>query len=251
MGDWTKRIVMFNFLKKKETPVIEFYCHPNYHGIIPEPRPANKHVPDWFKSIPPTLKTRDHNNRDNLTAKKCMPMLDAMTLGYVIPLCGDLGVKTSDDCNQIEVFNPNEIKLAEFHNLEQLGPKAPGMPAPPVKFINHWIIKTAPGWSTLIMPLVNNSLTNPNFTCLSGLVDTDNYPKEINFPAVWHTPNFDGYLPAGTPLVLAIPVKRDSVPRDCTVRPMTTEEFNDIEGIRKKQNTRLHVYTNELREKRK
>jgi hypothetical protein len=242
---------MINIFKKKETPIIEFYCHPAYEGMLPKPRPASKYMPDWFKSIPPTLTTKDSNNRPNLTAKKCMPMLDAMTLGYVIPLAGDLGVKTSDDCNHIEVFNPREIKLAEFHALEQLGPKAPGMPAPPVKFLNPWIIKTAPGWSTLLIPLVNSSLENPNFTCLGGLVDTDRYPKEINFPAIWHTPNFDGYLPAGTPLVVAIPIKRNSIPRDDITRSMTDKEFKEIEILRKQQESRLHVYTNELRESKK
>ena len=242
---------MFNFLKRIEKPIIEFYCHPNVEGTIPTPRPASKHVPDWFKSIPPTMSGRDARNRKGLTAKKCMPMLDAMTLGYVIPLCGDLGLKSSEDCNTIEVFNPDELKLAEFHDLNQLGPKAPGMPAPPVKFINPWVIKTAPGWSTLIIPLVNNSLANPHFTCLGGLVDTDTYPKEINFPAIWHTPNFDGFLPSGTPLVVAIPIKRSAVPRECVTRPMTDKEFKDIDIIHRKQCNKLHVYTDELREKRK
>jgi hypothetical protein len=240
---------MFNIFKKK--PIIEFYCHPNFEGIIPEPKPASKFIPEWYKSIPPTLDSKDHQNRPNLTAKKCLPMLDAMTAGYVIPLAGDLGLKSSEDCNTIEVFNPPEIRLAEFHSLHQLGPKAPGMPAPPVKFINPWIIKTAPGWSTLIIPLVNSSLENPHFTCLGGLVDTDKYAKEINFPAIWHTPNFDDYIPAGTPLVVAIPVKRDAITNSSLVRSMTREEFLNIEAIRKKQVSRVHVYTQELREKRK
>lgn len=240
---------MFNIFKKK--PIIEFYCHPNFEGIIPEPKPASKFIPEWYKSIPPTLDSKDHQNRPNLTAKKCLPMLDAMTAGYVIPLAGDLGLKSSEDCNTIEVFNPPEIRLAEFHSLHQLGPKAPGMPAPPVKFINPWIIKTAPGWSTLIIPLVNSSLENPHFTCLGGLVDTDKYAKEINFPAIWHTPNFDDYIPAGTPLVVAIPVKRDAITNSSLVRSMTKEEFLNIEAIRKKQVSRVHVYTQELREKRK
>ena len=240
---------MFNIFKKK--PIIEFYCHPNFEGIIPEPKPASKFIPEWYKSIPPTLDTKDHQNRPNLTAKKCLPMIDAMTAGYVISLAGDLGLKSSEDCNTIEVFNPPEIRLAEFHSLDQLGPKAPGMPAPPVKFINPWIIKTAPGWSTLIIPLVNSSLENPNFTCLGGLVDTDRYAKEINFPAIWHTPNFDDYIPAGTPLVVVIPVKRDAITNSSLVRSMTKKEFTNIEEIRKKQVSRVHVYTQELREKRK
>jgi len=240
---------MFNIFKKK--PIIEFYCHPNFEGIIPEPKPASKFIPEWYKSIPPTLDSKDHQNRPNLTAKKCLPMLDAMTAGYVIPLAGDLGLKSSEDCNTIEVFNPPEIRLADFHSLHQLGPKAPGMPAPPVKFINPWIIKTAPGWSTLIIPLVNSSLENPHFTCLGGLVDTDKYAKEINFPAIWHTPNFDDYIPAGTPLVVVIPVKRDAITNSSLVRSMTKKEFTNIEEIRKKQVSRVHVYTQELREKRK
>ena len=83
------------------------------------------------------------------------------------------------------------------------------------------------------------------------MVDTDNYSKEINFPAVWHTPNFDGVLPAGTPLVLAIPIRRDAVPSKPVIREMTDSEFKHIELTRKKQDTRLHVYTKELREPRK
>jgi len=167
-----------------------------------------------------------------------------------MPLCGDLGIRTSEDLSQIEVFNPPGIKLAEFHNIEQLGPKAPGMPAPPVKFINHWVVKTAPGWSTLFIPLVNNSLTNSHFTCLGGLVDTDKYSKEVNFPAVWHTSNFDGHLPAGTPLVVAIPIKRHFSTKS-PVRRMTEKEFKHIDNIRKKQDNRVRVYTDELRVKNK
>ena len=242
---------MFNFFKKKEAPIIEFYCHPEHCGMIPEPKPASKCIPDWFKSIPPHMPGKDKVNRPNFTAKKCLPMLDAMSLGYVIPLCGDLGLQTSEDCSTIEVFNPDQIKLAEFHPLDQLGPKAPGSPAPPVKFINHWVIKTAPGWSTLFVPLVNSSLSNPHFTCLGGLVDTDTYPKEVNFPAVWHTSNYNDYLPAGTPLVVAIPIKRNSLKNESLIRPITDEEFNHIDTIKRTQQSRAHVYTNELRDKRK
>lgn len=242
---------MFNFFKKKKTPIIEFYCHPDLFDVIPSPKPASKYVPDWFKSIPPFLPEKDSKNRPAMTAKKCLPMIDAMTLGYVIPLCGDLGLKSSEDARTVEVFNPDTIKLAEFHSLHQLGPNAPGMPTPPVKFLNPWTIKTAPGWSTLLIPLVNNSLSNPHFTCLGGLVDTDTYSKEINFPAIWHTANFDGYLPAGTPLVVAVPIKRDAVPKEVVARAMTSDEHGVILNIQKKQDSRNHVYTQELRDKRK
>jgi hypothetical protein len=236
------------FAKK---PIIEFFCHPNLKGVIPEPRPASKHIPEWFKSIPQTsTDKRDTFGNPAMTAKKCLPMLDAMSLGYIIPLACDLRVVTNNDCSMINITNSPEITGAEFHNIEQLGGKTgPGFPAPPVKFINYWVIKTRPGWSTLVMPLINGD--NPNFTCLSGLVDTDRYVKEINFPAIWHTPNFDDRLPAGTPLVVVIPVKRSAIPKKPSVRDMTDAEFKEVEIVRKKQQSRTHVYTSELREPRK
>jgi hypothetical protein len=58
-------------------------------------------------------------------------------------------------------------------------------------------------------------------------------------------------LEAGTPLILAIPIKRDAVPSKPTVRATTEKEFETINLLSKMQNTRRKVYTNELREPRK
>lgn len=245
-------MLSWNPFKKK--PIIEFFCHRDDVATLPQPRPAAKYIPEWYKKIPQVIKDgngdRDQFGGHVFTAKKCMPMLDAMSLGYVIPLIADLSVKTNHDCSTIEVTSSPNINVCEFHDIRQLGERtAPGFPAPPLKFINPWIVKTAPGWSTLFMPLINNM--ESHFTCLSGLVDTDMYPKEINFPAVWHTPNFDDLLPAGTPLVVAIPIKRDAVPSKPVVRDMTDQEFERVNLITKMQNTRRKVYTDELREPRK
>lgn len=241
---------MLNYLKFWGNDIIEFYCHPDYYGVIPEPKPAVKCIPDWFKVISPVDRDRRDNFNDfAMNAKKCFPMIDAMSLGFIIPLCGDLHVKTDADVTDIKVHNPPAIKLAEFHDVRQVGGSTfPGYPANPVKFINHWVIKTAPGWSTLFIPPINHLATD--FTCLGGLVDTDNYPKEVNFPAMWHTGNFDALVPAGTPLVTAIPIKRNSFNKKPKVRKMTDTEFKKIGKISKMQNTRHHVYTKELREKR-
>lgn len=230
--------------------VIEFYCHPKLKGIIPEPRPAVKNFPDWFTSLPnEDASERDVFHTPTMTAKKCFPLLDAMSLGFSIPLCGDVHVKVDEHGRRIEARDPPGLHLAEFHSLTQVGGKnAPGYPLQPLKFINHWVIKTAPGWSTLFIPPLNHF--NRDFTCLSGLVDTDKYPKEVNFPAVWHTPNFDGLIKAGTYLVTAIPIKRNSFNKKVKIRDMTDKEFKDIDIITQQQATRKNVYTNELREKK-
>lgn len=243
--------MLSKLLKVFGNDIIEFYCHPNYHDVIPEPKPAVKHLPDWFKSLPPELenKTDPAFNIPVMTAKKCFPMLDAMSFGFIIPLCGDLQVTVDEDMTDIKVHNPQEIRVAEFHDVDQVGGQnAPRFPLSPVKFINHWVIKTAPGWSTLFIPPINH--VDAPFTCLGGMVDTDNYPKEVNFPAVWNEPGFNGVLPAGTPLVTAIPIKRNSFKKKPKVRKMSTKEFQTIEIIRKRQHTRTHVYTNELRVKK-
>ena len=130
---------MFNILKK--TPIMEFMCHPTYRGVIPEPKPAAKFMPDWFKKIPISMDDRDHFGGRGMTLKQCMPVMDVMSLGYVIPLQGDLGVSTNADKTEIKVTNPPELALGAFHDIKQVGEMtAPGFPTAPIKFLNHWII---------------------------------------------------------------------------------------------------------------
>lgn len=244
---------MFFGRKKEEPPIIEFYCHPDYAGVVPEPKPASKHIADWFKKVPVDVPSeRDVIGMPGLTIKHCIPVLDAMKLGYVMPLGAELGVRTNGDCSIIELKNTKTIPSAEFHSIEQLGGKnAPGYPAKPIKFINHWIIKTRPGWSTLFLPLVNN-FGEYRFTCLGGLVDTDTYAKEVNFPAIWHAENYHGRVDAGTPLVVAIPINREALTGGkAPVRKITDAEFAEITRIQRSQDSRRGVYSKELREPRK
>jgi hypothetical protein len=142
------------------------------------------------------------------------------------------------------------FSVAEFHNNSQVGGHN-GIKlnnGNPIKFINRWIIKTAPGWSTLFVPPIN-AFDQP-FTCLSGLVDTDVYPKEVNFPAIWHEPDYSGKIPAGTPLVTAIPIKRSNIMNKVNIRKMTEKDIKLVEKMTKIQDSREHYYTNELRVKK-
>lgn len=234
-----------------KTPVIEFLCEERYWGVAPEPESAAKNVPDWFKKIPPYSKTtRDAHNNPSMNAKKCLPMIDAMAVGFTIPLPIDQHVRTNHDCSLLEV-GPTTTRLdrgMEFHSLEQVGNHPAFGPGKPIKFINPWVIKTAPGWSTLFIPPINS--LEDRFICLGGLVDTDKYPKQVNFPGKWLKPNFDDYLPAGTPLVTAIPIKRADMDVKHKVRQLTHEELLEVDRIRRCQESRLHYYTEELREKR-
>ena len=236
-------------LKFWDDEVMEFYCQPELFGVIPEPRPAVKYFPDWFKRIPPTLQGRDQFGGPSFSAKKCFPLIEAMSLGYMMPLAGDTRIISNNDCSEIQATNPPAVKTVEFHNVEQIGGKgAPGFPGNPVKWINHWVIETAPGWSTLFIPPINHF--NENFTVLGGLVDTDRYPKEVNFPSVWHTRNADVGIPAGFPLIQAIPIYRKKLSKKARIREATLNEVTRIAKMQKIQQSRLSYYTNELREKK-
>lgn len=242
---------MNRFISFFRSPKIEFYCDPVFWGAAPEPVPAVKAMPEWFKKIAPYMKTKDERGRPGMSAKKCLPMMDAQSLGYVIPLFGDQHVKSNHDLTKVEIGSSSTLfpRIIERHSIEQTGGYGNGgVYTDAIKFINPWIVKTPPGWSTLFVPHING--LEDRFLCLSGLVDTDKYPKQVNFPAKWLKANYDGVLEGGTPLVTAIPIKRSDMLLKHDVHLITEAEQAEVNRIHRAQQLRAHVYTHELREKR-
>lgn len=249
MSNMFEKLKFWN--RKKE--IMSLYTFQELEGVIPEPEPASKHLPKWFKGLEPNFDGHDQFGNPLMTAKRCLPMIDSMSLGYVIKLAGDLRIRTNRNCTQISYIEQPNLKLIDFHPSDQVGgnhviKKKQG---DLIKFVNHWIIKTAPGWSTLIEPLPN--VFDSPFTCLTGLVDTDVYPQIINFPAVWNVPNADILLRAGTPLVRVIPIQRSAIAKiknQSVVRPATSDELKTAAKIFKRQQITSNYYTFELRKKK-
>jgi hypothetical protein len=79
------------------------------------------------------------------------------------------------------------------------------------KILHPWKIKTPSGYSCLFVPPLNNS--DDRFSIIPGIVDTDAFPNEINFPIVINGdkyPVIDTIIKKGTPYVQIIPFKRES-----------------------------------------
>ena len=178
-------------------------------GVTEEyfPKPASKFLPDWYKNTP------EYSSGARLivdgktphTVKKCIPVFDALTSGYIIPTYVDVQVTHRDGLPWYEWPSQSAI---EFHPIEQ-APLHPGMNgAPYPKWGNPWAIKTPPGYSCLFIPPMHNP--NGIFTVLPGVVDTDTYTSPVNFPFTLDDVNWEGMIPAGTPMVQVIPFKRDS-----------------------------------------
>jgi hypothetical protein len=183
----------------------------NPSGLHPyPPTPAVKNIPDWYVKTPGYLgddgKQIFESGRSPRTIKKCIPVFDAISSGYILYTQVDVQVlkqngETFYHWPDGDFISFHAIPQAEFH------PSANKNLGNFPKFNNPYAIKTPPGYSCLfIQPLHRES----NFTILPGIVDTDTYTSQVNFPFVLNDENWEGLIPAGTPMAQVIPFKRES-----------------------------------------
>ena len=171
-----------------------------------EPKPAKKEIPNWYKEIESQIygeKKPDHEGVTNQTVKRCMPLFDAMSAGYIIYSWVDVYVANKDE--QLWYTWPM-LEPIQFHPIAQAPnyPKTNGQNYP--KWMNPWSISTPPGYSCLFTPPMHRDAV---FKILEGVVDTDTYTNPINFPFTMNNIDFEGLIPAGTPIAQVIPFKRD------------------------------------------
>lgn len=160
-----------------------------------KPVPASKMVPEWFRKMPGVVNGIE-------TIKKCTPFIDAMTSGYMITLPADIYV----DANGIQQISKDAVIVQHYE--EQVGDlKLPyEFSRSPYKWMNMFIGKTPKGYSTLFTQPFNR-FDLPFYT-MSGVVDTDKFPLQVNFP-FFIRKDFVGLIPAGTPIAQAFPFKRE------------------------------------------
>ena len=197
---------------------IEFSC-PKEYLLLKEdyPQPIKINIPKWFKTL-------DNSEKAN-TVKKCMPFLEALTTGYVLKIPKDLYIEHNVIDNEGKRFsNIRTENHDEGLNLNKSGQWPHGVDqvkGSPLlnknlnfgvhKIMNPWVIKTPPGYSCLFVSPLNN--TDDRFSIISGIVETDTYEGEINFPIVFNGdkyPVLNTTLLKGTPYVQVIPFKRDN-----------------------------------------
>lgn len=181
---------------------------PNLESWLLTPVPAQKYLPEWYKNIP---KHCDKNaiglQKYDSTVKSCVPFFDAVTAGYFILLNADVYVFMDDHGNHIFEWRTNQ-KIVDMHSTEQIGQfNVKEYDMQPFKWRNFYHIKTPSGYSTMFVhPL---SMDDLPFHSFSGVVDTDNFTMEVNFPFLIKK-DFEGFIERGTPIIQVIPFKRDS-----------------------------------------
>jgi hypothetical protein len=183
---------------------------------VPEeyrPVPASKIIPDWYKNLESYIggeKRPDGQASTTATAKRCMPIFDAITGGYIISTHTDLWVSQDENENgeKVPFYEWANFGAISFHPKNQLPehPDGSGHKINYPKWHNAWAITTPPGYSTLFISPLHRETP---IIVLPGVVDTDTYNAPVNFPFVLRDPKMDGLIPAGTPIMQVIPFKRE------------------------------------------
>jgi hypothetical protein len=170
---------------------------------------ASKFLPKWYKDLESYIggkKAPEATGSNPSTIKRCIPVFDAITAGYLIVSPADVYISQKDGFPLYQWANHG---LIQFHPVEQAPnhPNRNGHILSYPKWINPWSIKTPKGYSCLFTAPKHRDNV---FTILDGIVDTDTYSAPVNFPFVLNDITFEGLIPAGTPIAQVIPFKRDS-----------------------------------------
>jgi len=185
------------------------------------PIPSSDSLPEWYKNTMSYIdgkKKPNGNGETTATIKKCIPVFDAISAGYLILSPADIYVSKKDGMVWYEWAAGFKV---EFHPVEQALNHPERKDAPYPKWVNPWGIKTPSGYSCLFTQPMHRDLP---FTLLDGIVDTDTYTAPVNFPFTLNDITWEGLIPAGTPIAQVIPFKRES---------WKMEVSNDNENVNK------------------
>ncbi|RWO09247.1 MAG: hypothetical protein EOS07_14185 [Mesorhizobium sp.] len=221
---------MFHFSQtsQKTSRSIRFSCRPEDHGVIAPPVAAKTVLPDWFRKLPAVDAQQASATNNGLTVKRCMPFLDAMTTGWILPLAATVRLGIKDGGSAVDAGWEFDRVMVSNHGVHQVAGN-PKEPAPPCKFHNYWSIRTPPGWSCLFLPPLNRP-AQP-FECVAGIVDTDTYAAHIHFPFFATAPDGLYVIEKGTPLVQVIPFRREDSALKAEIQAETGAEATERETV--------------------
>lgn len=194
---------------KKET-IIKFTCE-DYDAMKHYPPvTAGKIIPDWYKDVPVTLsKTPGYIDNDGVpSVKRCMPVLDYLTSGYVLKNSYEINIWPSvkDGINSfvLECNKKNYVGAHPFHQAPTT--EMNDQKNHYFKINQEWLIQTPPGYSCLIYQ--PHYLFRKNFQFFPAIVDTDKHDDFIGLVGLITTDKPFTIAP-GEPLVTIFPFKRE------------------------------------------
>ena len=191
--------------------------------LLLSPLPATEYVPEWWKNKGAFISATGQPEKKryfvppqkmvNHSWKKCTPMIDAITGGYILPLWADVMIQdtvlpASSKAPRKELhWKVTQFNVFEPHGYDAETVESPDFTATGVhKYYTLLYIKTPPGYSVLItQPL---GYRNSPFQVVPGVLDSDTDGIEVLLP-MWIKKDFTGVVERGTPMAQILPFKRD------------------------------------------
>jgi len=245
--------------------IIEFLYPKESKSLLEDvfPIPTKNNLPDWFKK----LKT----DFEKKTIKSCVPFLETLTSGYILKMPQDFYIKHNflnkeNKLDSIFRCSYHDFDYAylldkglnlntshpQIHSPLQLGEECPYHQKNKnlrfYKILNPFIIKTPPGYSCLFTSPLNNN--DDRFEIISGIVNTDTFPSNINFPIIingYKYPNLETTIKRGTPYVQIIPFKRDNWKLNMVENKTSNFLENRLKILKHLWNTYRNCYWNKTK----
>ncbi len=182
------------------------------YKYIDIPQSAKKYVPDWYKEATkyfPDNKLKFINGMPNLGLKLCIPFLEGFTTGYIAETWCDILVTKTELGLKIDWRSTEDIPQPLNERPKMV---ASTLPVPAGHADQHYAwnnifqMKLPKGYSLLLAHPFNRY--DLPFTTLSGIVDADFGMQAGNVPFFIKS-DFEGIIPAGTPMYQVIPFKRE------------------------------------------
>lgn len=220
--------------KDNSVKVIRFFATREHMSeFSPTPASSPKEIPEWWNKMalyggyngsPEGERIISlGNGGDNATIKRCIPVLDSMTMGYLIKTDSEMYVEPqkappidfSDSSkpaapSPIKATFPREREKVTVHDYGQAytHPVTQRSKQELQKVFTPWHVMVPDGHSVIMLNQMNNP--SPYWETVSGVMDADAFYPRINLMVAMNDPEFKGIIPAGATLCQIIPFKRES-----------------------------------------
>lgn len=231
--------------------------HPILHNsryVVPDPEPATQSVPNWYKEQPGIITPEFHLSMGSAgsTIKKCMPIFDAMSAGYILKFPCDV---------YVDATNPEKLNYSATKEMQEFLPEIFQTHSKPqysnydidLDYYHKELLRVNPYWAISTEKGTSIMYTNPihrdnlPFFSLTAIVDSDRFISR-GAVSMFIKKGYKGIIKQGTPFVQIIPFSRESWEMDIV-------KFEDSEKEMERQHMNLRSvfyngYKNKYRSKK-
>lgn len=196
---------------------IKFYPFSKDTSLFaPPPTPASRFLPDWYRSQKGILnydQTIPHG-AVNATVKKCMPVFDILTSGYIIVAPCDIFIDATDP-EKLTYSVPLTMKQFQSDMFATHAPEQYSDYPIDASLYHKILFRVMPFWSVGTPDGYSAMFCQPfhredyGLFAMSAIVDTDKFVTDGHLSFLVKK-DFKGVIKQGTPLIQVIPFKRDN-----------------------------------------